>query len=301
MGIKIVLCLLIPFVPLAIVAIAPVHPDTVETLDLFVCQFSFRVRPLLACYPLPQPFTSRCYIGTWDIQVAVFLIVGCSQCISLFPLGIKNAPHHANLFKLRDAFFLQTAIQLLLPGLDDPLSQGVTVRVGIFAGHHQVSVGVVVFLRSLKSMLPRNFLPIAPDHPDAVQPCDLLLCQIALDLPLAHTTLRDQPHAETQTAGRRIQFRDIQVAVLRVVDAGFGEIMFPTGRKACLKLLKQHPAVMHLLDDLEPLGHDLIALTIGIEPVNSLLHLALQTGNTGQPFEIVDYIQNQRGCGVPGG
>ena len=58
---------------------------------------------------------------------------------------------------------------------------------------------------------------------------------------------------------------------------------------------------MHLLDDLEPLGHDLVALTVGIEPVNRLLHLALQTGYTGQALEIVDHIQDQRGCGVPGG
>ena len=109
MGIKIALCFLISFVPLAIVAVTPVHPDSVEPLDLFVCQLSFRVRPLLACDPLSQPFTSRCYIGTRDIQVAVFLVISRGQRISLFPLGIKNALHHANLFKLRDAFFLQTA------------------------------------------------------------------------------------------------------------------------------------------------------------------------------------------------
>ena len=83
-------------------------------------------------------------------------------------------------------------------------------------------------------MLPRNFLPIAPDHADAVQPRDLLLSQVSLDLSLAHPALGHQPHPKTQTTGRRIQFRDIQVAVLRVVDAGFGEVMLPTGRKTCL-------------------------------------------------------------------
>lgn len=51
--------------------------------------------------------------------------------------------------------------------------------------------------------------------------------------------------------------------------------MIPTGRKACLQLLKQHPAVMHLLNYLEPLGDDLITLAVGIEPVNGLLHLVL--------------------------
>ena len=55
--------------------------------------------------------------------------------------------------------------------------------------------------------------------------------------------------------------------------------MIPTGRKACLQLLKQYPAVMHLLNNLEPLGDDLIALTVGIEPMDCLLHLALQTRN----------------------
>ena len=107
---------------------------------------------------------------------------------------------------------------------------------------------------------------------------------------LAHTTLSDQPHAKAQTAGRGIQFRDVQVAVFRIVDACLGEVVLPTGRKARLQLLEQHPAVMHLLDDLESLGDDPIALTVGIEPVDRLLHLALQTGNTGQALEIVDNI-----------
>ena len=201
---------------------------------------------------------------------------------------------------MRDAFFLQASIQLLLPGLDDPLSQWVAVWVYIFSGHHQVSVGVVVFLCDLKSMLPRNFLPVSPDHPDAVQPRDLLLGQIALNLSLAHPALGHQPHPKAQTAGRGVQFRDVQIAVLRIVDACLREIVLPTGRETCLQLLEQHPAVVHLLDDLEPLGDDLVALTVGVKPVNRLLHLALQTGNTGQTFEIVDHIQNQRGCGVPG-
>ena len=107
MGIKVALCLLIAFVPLAVIAVAPVHPNPVEPLDLFVRQFSFRVRPLLACDPLPQPFTSRCHIGTWDSQVAVFLIVGGSPRISLFPLGIENVPHHTDFIKRRTAFFLR--------------------------------------------------------------------------------------------------------------------------------------------------------------------------------------------------
>lgn len=56
--------------------------------------------------------------------------------------------------------------------------------------------------------------------------------------------------------------------MLRIVDARLGEIVLPTGRKARLQLLEQHPAVMHLLDDLESLGDDPIALTVGIEPVD---------------------------------
>ena len=51
--------------------------------------------------------------------------------------------------------------------------------------------------------------------------------------------------------------------------------MIPTGRKACLQPLEQHPAVMHLLNHLKPFGDDLIALAVGIEPMDRLLHLAL--------------------------
>ena len=47
---------------------------------------------------------------------------------------------------------------------------------------------------------------------------------------------------------------------------------------------------MHLLDDLEPFGHDLIALAVGIQTMDCFLHLALQAGNTGQTFKVVDNI-----------
>ena len=118
---------------------------------------------------------------------------------------------------------------------------------------------------------------------------------------LAHTALGHQPHTKAQTAGRVIQFRNVQVAVLCVVNARLGKVVLPAGRKTCLQLLEQYPAVVHLLDDLEPLGDDFIALAVGIQAVNSLLHLVLQTGNADQSLEVVDHIENQRGCGVPGG
>ena len=88
--------------------------------------------------------------------------------------------------------------------------------------------------------------------------------------------------------------------MFRIVDARLREVVLPAGRKACLQLFEQYPTIVHLLDDLELLGDDLITLTVGIEPVNSLLHLALQTGNAGQALKVVDHIQNQRGCGVTG-
>ena len=66
--------------------------------------------------------------------------------------------------------------------------------------------------------------------------------------------------------------------------------MLATGREACLQLFEQYPAIVHLFDDLEPLGHDLIALAVGIEPMNGLLHLTLQTGNAGQALKVVDNI-----------
>ena len=78
--------------------------------------------------------------------------------------------------------------------------------------------------------------------------------------------------------------------MLRIVDARLGEIVLPAGRKARLQLLKQHPAVVHLFDNLKPLGHDFVALTVGIQTMDCFLHLALQTGNTGQTFKVVDNI-----------
>lgn len=151
-------------------------------------------------------------------------------------------------------------------------------------------MGIKVAPYFLISFVPLAVIAVTPDHTDAVQPCNLLFGQISLDLSLAHTALGDQPHAKTQTAGRGIQLRNVQVAVLRIVDACFGEVVLPTGRKTGLQLLEQHPTVIYLLNDLEPLGDDLIALAVGIEPMDSLLHLALQTGNAGQTFEIINNV-----------
>ena len=229
MGFKITFCFLISLVPLAVIAVAPVHPDPVEPFDLLLRQLSFRVRPLLICKPYSKPFPGRCYIGAGNIQVPVFLVIGHSQGIGLFPLGVEDAPHHTDLIQLCDAFFLQAAIQLLLPGLENPLAQGIALRVHILSSHQQISVGVMVFLCSLEPVLPCNFLPIAPNHANAVQPCDLLLGQIALDLPFTHTALGDQPHPKAQTSRRGISFRDVQVAVLRIVDARLRKIVLPTG------------------------------------------------------------------------
>ena len=57
---------------------------------------------------------------------------------------------------------------------------------------------------------------------------------------------------------------------------------------------------MHLFDDLEPLGDDLIALAVGIQTMDCFLHLALQTRYAGQAFKVVDNIQDQRGCSISG-
>ena len=87
--------------------------------------------------------------------------------------------------------------------------------------------------------------------------------------------------------------------MLRIVNACFRKIMVPTRGQACLQPLKQHPAVVHLLNNLEPLGDDPIALAVGIQTMDCFLHLALQTGNAGQALKVVDHIKNQRGCGIP--
>ena len=151
-------------------------------------------------------------------------------------------------------------------------------------------MGIKVAPCFLISFVPLAVIAVTPDHTDAVQPCNLLFGQISLDLSLAHTALGDQPLAKAQSRRCGITFWNIQVAMLRIVNACFRKIMISTGRKACLQLLKQYPAVMYLLNDLEPLSDDLIALAVGIEPMDCLLHLALQTGNAGQTFEVINNI-----------
>jgi len=131
------------------------------------------------------------------------------------------------------------------------------------------------FSRFFQAVLPCGIVAVAPLHADAVQPCDLLFGQVPRNLSRTNTALGRQPFAKAQSRRCGITLWNIQAAMLRIVNACFRKIMIPTGRKACLQLLKQHPAVVYLFDDLKSLGDDPIALTVGIQAVDCLLHLAL--------------------------
>ena len=52
----------------------------------------------------------------------------------------------------------------------------------------------------------------------------------------------------------------------------------------------------HLLNAFKPLVTSLPAFTVDIQPMNRLLHLALQTGNTASATKVVDRIQNPWHC-----
>ena len=222
-----------------------------------------------------------------------------SKCISLFPFGIKYAPYHSHLIQLSNALFRQLSIVSAFPRIVDPLSQRIVIFRFVFRRDLQIPKLFPKFSRFFQTTFPCGIVAVAPLHPDAVQPCDLLFGQVPRNLSRTNTALGRQPFAKAQSRRCGITLWNIQAAMLRIVNACFRKIVIPTGRKACLQLLKQYPAVMHLLDDLEPLGDDLITLTVGIQTMDCFLHLALQTGNTGQALEIIDHIQNQRGCGVP--
>ena len=75
--------------------------------------------------------------------------------------------------------------------------------------------------------------------------------------------------------------------------------MIPSGGQAVFQPLKENAAVLHLLDDLEPLGDDLLPFPVGIEPLDGGGHLLLQPRDTGQTLKVVDYVQNKgRGLGA---
>ena len=92
-----------------------------------------------------------------------------------------------------------------------------------------------------------------------------VLGQVPRNLSRTNTALGRQPFAKAQSRRCGITLWNIQVAMLRIVNACFRKIMVPTRGQACLQPLKQHPAVMHLLNHLKPFGDDLVALTVGIQ------------------------------------
>ena len=225
--------------------------------------------------PAAKRFSICCFIISWNIQISILLRIDCRKCIPLFPSDVKYLPRHPQLIQLSDALFRQLSIVSAFPRIVDPLSQRIVIFRFVFRRDLQISKLLPKFSCFLQTTLPCGIVAISPLHANAVQPCDLLFGQVPRNLSRTNTALGRQPFAKAQSRWCGITFWNIQVVMLRIVNACFRKIMIPTGRKACLQLLKQYPAVMHLLNNLESLGNDLIALAVSIEPVDRLLHLAL--------------------------
>ena len=61
----------------------------------------------------------------------------------------------------------------------------------------------------------------------------------------------------------------------------------PGGGQAVFQPLKEETAVLHLFDDLKPLGDDLLPFPVGVEPLDSGGHFLLKSRYTGQAFKVV--------------
>ena len=225
--------------------------------------------------PATKRFSICCFIISWNIQISILLHVDCRKCISLFPFGIKYAPYHSHLIQLSNALFRQLSIVSAFPRIVDPLSQRIVIFRFVFRRNLQIPKLFPKFSRFFQTTFPCGIVAVAPLHPDAVQPCDLLFGQVPRNLSRTNTALGRQPFAKAQSRRCGITLWNIQAAMLRIVNACFRKIMVPTRGQACLQPLKQHPAVMHLLNNFKPFGDDLITLTVGIQAVDCLLHLIL--------------------------
>ena len=149
----------------------------------------------------------------------------------------------------------------------------------------------------LQPLGPGRFRAGLPDHPDAVQPLDLLLGQGPEgSFAFANLSLGLDPVTEAQTAQRFIAQRDFQIPMLGIVSAGCYKVVIPGGGQAVFQPLKEETAVLHLFDDLKPLGDDSLPFPVGVEPLDGGGHFFLQARDAGQAFKVVHHVQNQGRC-----
>lgn len=171
--------------------------------------------------PTAKRFSICCFIISWNIQISILLRIDCRKCIPLFLSDIKYLPRHPQLIQLSDAFFRQLSIASAFPRIVDPLSQRIVIFRFVFRRDLQIPKLFPKFSRFFQAVLPCGIVAVAPFHPDAVQPCNLLLGQVTRNLSCTDTALGRQPLAKTQSSRRSITLWNIQVAMLRIVNACF--------------------------------------------------------------------------------
>ena len=231
--------------PLAVVAVGPVHAQSVQPLHLFLRQLACLVSGALGPQPNPQTEAGGCFVLDGYFQIAVFQIILGGGGIVLLPQIVGGAPHHADGFQPLDAVLGQVAAQIALAVIDDPFAQCKIIFIAVAHRHQQVTVLGAVFLRGGKAFFPGGLQPVVPADAQFFQLGGLFSCQAARALPGLYLPLELEPLAHGHAAVDGIAPGQLQGALFGGGIGGSLTQHLPAGLHLSAQLAIQAVGLLH--------------------------------------------------------
>ena len=219
-----------------------------------------------------------------------------SRSVVCFKNVVGNVPHHADAVKRCYPFggqhFALDTTFTPRPTLCDPASEINAVLVHKLSRHKQITVIFKVQLCGRIIFFSRNIACRLPPHTKHVQPVDLHLREIALDLTLVNTPLGHDPYTERKALRRKISFQNIKVAVFVMLFFCLLEHDVPSRRERSLQLIEQALTVSDFIHQLKSLVDHKSLVAMRAIILYRQLHFLLHRVDAVEIFDVVDNVKN---------
>jgi len=194
-----------------------------------------------------------------------------------------KSPGHADDVEALLALGFHFPCAVLLPLVRDPAAELIAVRTDIGRRAGKPPVLSDILRRVGIALFPLKVVPVAPDHAEGVQACDLLFGEpAALGLPCPDPAEPSEPGAQLHAVWIHIGGRDIQVPMGPVILHGGGIV-------ALEEVVQHFPAHAEIIEGLDPLIRQ-----IGIPDAVAAVHT-----HVGNPVGKLDPVLGHIAPGHP--
>ena len=240
---------IVGLLPLAVIAVGPVHPDGIHPGDLVFREGVIFVGGALAAQPDAQCHPLGGDVFDRHLEITVLEVIPGSGGVALLPELAHGIPDHPQFAQPLHPLRVEAVAEIPLPVVHDPLAQREAVLIPVAHRHHQVAVGVAVLFGRFPALLPRKREPLLPDHADLIQLGDLFFGQAAGAFARADFALDLQPATHGKPLRCDVIAGEFQVQL--DTGAGFGRLIICV--PALFQRLFQLPEADHALAQRIPL------------------------------------------------